>query len=422
MTAKQLREQRNKLLIDARQIMQGENVTAEQRANVDKMLADAGALLVDAQRLEQLDQFTAEIDAENRSSGRVPRSQPGGEGDPAIDQRSWQERRAAANKALRTWFSDDPEVARRFEKRDLTVSSNGSVMIPVGVTDPKIALKAYGAVYDIVGKIKTVTGESLKIPYLNDTSNGFVLASASITTTDPATGGVTNQVDDIRMNPILIERSLLQDVGFDLVGYIERATQTRYLRTVSNWISGGNTSNVAGLTATGGYVTGLTANTTLVTKYGDLTGLVAALDPAYAIGSCFLMNNLTLMNQVLQIVDSNNRPIFLPFNDGGISGFAGTILGIPVKINQFQPSVGVGNIYIQLGNFEAGYTLREVMAAPDVPGLMPGQGTIMLRRLDERYAELNKVGFVAFARVGGSITNPGSVSSSPAPVVALIGK
>jgi HK97 family phage major capsid protein len=248
-----------------------------------------------------------------------------------------------------------------------------------------------------------------------------VLNSAAVTTTDPATGGITSQIDDIRMNPILIEYSLIQDVGFDLVGYIERACRTRYLRTASKWIALGNTSNVASLLT--GYNTGVTANTTLVTKYGDLVALLAALDPAYAVGATFVMNNATLANGIMNIVDSNNRPLFLPFNDGGISGFAGTIFGIPVKISQYHPNVGVGNIYIQLGNFEAGYTFREVTTPDaDAPSRVPGQGTIMLRRLDERYAELNKVGFVAFARVGGVVTNPGTLSGSPAPIVALIGK
>jgi HK97 family phage major capsid protein len=420
MTAKQMREARAKLLVDAQTIMRGADVTTEQRTAVDKMLADAQVLLTDAQRYESVEQLAAEASAEMRSSGRIPRDNPGATTDPAIDMRSWQEKRAASNKALRTWFADDPDVSRTFEKRDLGIVANGGVMIPVGVTDPKIALKSYGSLYDIVGKLRTATGESVKVPYLNDTTNGFVLASAGITTTDPATGGVTCQIDDIRMNPILIERSLIQDANFDLVGYVERACQTRYLRSVSNWLTNGNTSNVGGLVA--GYATGATANTTLVTKYVDFLALLAALDPAYAIGACFVMSNVTLANQVLSIVDGQGRPIFLPFNDGGISGFAGTILGYPVKLNPFQPGVGVGNIYIQFGNFEAGYTFREVMASPDIPGMLPGQGTIMLRRLDERYAELNKVGFVAFARVGGVVTNPGSVGGTPAPVVALVGK
>jgi HK97 family phage major capsid protein len=420
MTIKELREKRAKLLIDARAIMTGDNVTAEQRQSAAAMLADANQIKSDIEMME-----TLETETRSTSNGSIPRSQPGGaEGETYIETRSREERRRAANRELRKFFTNESGAATRgIERRDLTVGSNGSVMIPVGVTDPKEALVSYGSIYDVVGKLRTTTGEAVKIPYLNDTSNLFVLNSAGITTTDPGTGGVTSQVDDIRMNPILVEYSLIQDVDFDLVSYIERICSTRYLRSVSKWITLGNTSNVAGLTAAGGYLTGLTANTTLVTKYVDFTGLLAALDPAYAIGACFVMSNATLANQVLNILDSNNRPIFLPFNDGGQSGFVGTIMGYPVKLTPYQPSVGVGNIYIQFGNFEAGYTFREV-GMPDsaAPGRIPGQGTVMLRRLDERYAELNKVGFVAFARVGGSITNPGSVGSTAAPVVALIGK
>jgi len=429
MTARELREKRNKILVDAQAIMRGDNVSAEQRAAVDTMLAEAGTLLADAQRLEQIEQLSREAEAEQRSSGRIPRSNPSGQTEPAADARSWEERRAATNRALRAVFgtTDTPAAneARRLavESRDLTVAANGGVMIPVGVTDPRIARQSYGSIYDIIGKLRTVTGEAVKVPYLNDTQNLFVLNSAGITVTDPATGGVTSQIDDIRMNPILIEYSLIQDTGFDLVGYIQKACQTRYLRTASKWATLGNTSNVAGYATAGGYNTGVTANTTLVTKYSDITSLIAALDPAYSIGANFTMSNATLMNQVMQITDTNQRPIFLPFNDGGISGFAGTIFGFPVKINPFQPNNAVGALYMHFGSFEDGYCWREV-GTPDVdaPGRLPGQGVVMLRRLDERYAELNKVGFVAFARVGGSVTNPGTLGATPAPVVALIGK
>jgi HK97 family phage major capsid protein len=422
MTIKELREKRNKLLVDAQAIMSGENVTAEQRTNVDKMLADAQTILADVQRMEQLEQL-----AGSTSQRNIPRGNPGADPEPAADTRTWQERRSATNRALRSVFGTTDTAAateaRRLavESRDLTVAANGGVMIPVGATQPRVAQQSYGSLYDIVGKLRTTTGESVKIPYVNDTTNLFVLNSAGITTTDPATGGITSQIDDIRMNPILVEYSLIQDAGFDLVGYIESACSTRYLRTASKWITLGNTSNVQGTIA--GYATGVQSNTTLVTKYADFLGLAALLDPAYQIGACFTMSNATLYNQVLNILDSQNRPIFLPFNDGAVSGFAGTIMGWPVKLNPFQPNVGVGNIYIQFGNFEAGYTWREVgQPDPDAPNRLPGQGVIMLRRLDERYAELNKVGFVAFARVGGSCTNPGSVGSTPAPVIALVGK
>jgi len=418
MIIQQKQEQRSKLLFDAHAIMSGENVTAEQRTNVDKMLADANDLKADIERLKSLEAFAAE----QRSSGQIPRGNPG-TAEPSAqpeDTRSPEVRRAGANKALRHFLTSEKHEAFGFEKRDLGVAANGGVMIPVGVTDPKVAMKSFGSLYDIVGKLRTSTGEAVKVPFLNDVANGFVLNSTAITTTDPATSGVTISIDDIRMNPILIENSLIQDVSYDLVGFIENATRSRYQRTLASWLTTGNTSNVQGMTA--GYATGVTANTTLVTKYVDFTALLAALDPAYAIGANFVMSNATLANNVLNILDGNGRPIFLPFNDGGISGFAGTIFGYPVKLNPYQPANATGNIFIQFGNFEQGYTLREVDAGPGLSNTIPGYGNIMLKRADERYIELNKVGFLAFARVGGAATNAGAAAGTPAPIVSLIGK
>jgi HK97 family phage major capsid protein len=389
-----LQEKRNKLLSDARAIMAGADVTTEQRVAVDKMLADANVIKADIERTVSLEADAAELRSVPNRVAQAPIA------DGAIvvaETRSMDERRAATAVALRNYAA-----GATFERRDLTIAIDGSVMIPVGVTDPKIALKSSGSVYDLVYKFRTSTGEAVKAPLLSDLANGFVLNSAPITTTDPSATGVTIQVDDIRSNPILLDNSLLNDVLFDLVGFVEKATQTRYQRTAANWITNGNTSNVGALSAV---AAGITGATTLVTKYADLTGMLATLDPAYAIGASWLMSNATLANGIMNITDGNQRPIFLPFLDGGISGFAGTIFGFPVKINPYQPAIGVGNPYIQFGNFSEGYTYREVL---------PG---IMLKKSVDRWIELNRTGFVAFARVGGAVTDAGSH-----PVITLTGK
>lgn len=412
MTSKEMREARNKLLVDAQKIMSGDKVTTEQRTQADKMLTEANELKAQYELRDRLDAETS------TTSGRsIPRGAPGAD-EPEGDTRSLKVRRRATDKALRAWMSRE-----NFETRDLTVAANGAVMIPVGVTDPKIAMMSAGSIYDLVYKLRTGTGEAIKAPMLNDVTNLFVLNSASITTTDPATGGVTIQIDDIRSNPILIERSLIQDAGFDLVGFVERAVQSRYLRTVSKWITQGNGSNVVG---TQTLTQGVVGNTTLVLKYIDMAALFSALDPAYLIGAVWVMSNATL-GLVLNILDTAGRPIFLPYNDGANSGFVGTIFGYPVKLNPYQPSIGVNNAFIQFGNFEQGYTFREVDPYADVPAdtKVADTGVVTLRRLDERYAELNKVGFVGFARVGGQITIAGNVPSaatSPAAIVTLLGK
>lgn len=388
MTIKELREKITKLRLDARAVISGETVTAENLAASDTMLAEANTLNSAAQRMEQLE-------TEERTANPIPRGNPGA-ADPVADHRSMDERRVATSNALRSFLRNE-----RFEARDLTVGSNGSVMIPTAVADAKIARLYAGGIYDVVYKLRTATGEAVKAPMINDTAQGFVLNSAGITTTDPTTSGVTISIDDIRMNPILIENSLIQDAGFDLVSFVEQACQSRYTRTVSNWITTGNTSNVGGLST---ITAGVTGATTLVTAYKDIVNLLTTLDPAYTPNAVWTMNNTTL-GAVLNIVDGNQRPIFLAYNDGAMSGFVGTILGYPVKINPYLPNNAVGAKYIQFGDFNQGYTFREVL---------PG---IMLKRADERYIELNKVGFVAFARVGGSVTDAGTH-----PILTLTGK
>jgi HK97 family phage major capsid protein len=396
MTLLELQEKRNKLLFDARAIMAGADVTTEQRVAVDKMLADANVIKGDIERSISLEAAAAEL---RSVPGRVPQAAAAAaQAEP--ETRTIEERRKATGLALRSFIKGQP-----FESRELTIAADGGVMIPVGVTDPKIALKSAGSVYDVVYKFRSTSGESVKVPLLNDLGNGFILSSAYAgATTDPLATGVTISIDDVQSNPIQIQNSLVNDVEFDIVGFLDQALRNRYLRAAANWITNGNTSNVGAL-ATG--YTGITGNTASMLKYVDFTGLLASLDPAYYTGANFLMSPATLANSVLNIVDSNNRPLFLPFADGGISGFAGTLFGYPVKLNPYQPAVVTGNVAVQFGDFAQGYTFREVL---------PG---VVIKKSSDRYIELNALGVFAFARVGGAVTNPGAAGGTTQPVVSL---
>lgn len=397
MTKQEMLDKRSKLMFDAHAIMSGENVTSEQRANVDKMLADANTLKADVERMIQFEAAEAEM---RSVPGRVPQGAPDATV-AAPETRSYEERRKATNVALRQALKGE-----KFETRELTITADGGFMIPVGVSDPKIAQKSAGSIYDLVYKFRSTSGESLKVPLINDLGNGFILSSAySGGTTDPGVNGVTIAIDDIQTNPIQVYNNLLNDIEWDLVGYLEKAIQARYQRTVANWITNGNSSNVGALSS--GY-TGITTSTAGTLKYGDLTAALASLDPAYYPGAAWLMSPATLANNILNITDSNNRPLFLPFPDGGISGFTGTIFGYPVKLNPYQAAVAAGNVAVQFGDYAQGYTFREVL---------PG---VVIKKSSDRYIELNALGVFAFARVGGAVTNPGTVvSSTTQPVVSV---
>ncbi len=376
MTYRELVEKRNKILVDARTAMQGENITAEIRSNVDAMLVDANSLKADIERMEAC----AETEQRSLSTNTPPRGSVETHGEK--DERSFEQRNKAANIALRAVLKGE-----RFEQRDLTVAADGGYMIPVAAIQPVQAKKSAGSIMDIVRKITTTTGEDVRVPLWDDTANGFVLDTTSITTTDPAVSGVTVRVDGLRSNPILLDNKLVQDLDYDLVSDVNAAIQLRYQRSVSQAIVQGNGSNFVALAAQSAFTTATTA----VVGYADLVNLVAALDPAYTPGAVFSMSTTT-QSVVANIKDSNGRPLFQPFNDGGLSGFAGTIFGFPVKIDQYAPVVATGNEAIRFGDHAAAYCLREVK---------PG---VLIKQSADRWIELNRLGVVAFARAGGAPT------------------
>lgn len=388
MTLRELNEKRNRLLAETRQLMSAPELSTEQRAKVDAMLADANALKADIERLE------ACAESEERS---IPTSRPPREGfeSAEADGRSQEERNFASNKAFRSYLRGE-----RFEQRDLTIAADGGVMLPVGAMAPIVAQRSAGSLYDIVGHLRTTTGEDVRFPLWDDTGNGLVLDSAAIGNgTDPSVAGVTIKTDGLRTgDPLLLDNKLVNDVSFDLISYVNQALTARYQRGVSQAMNAGNGSNIVGLT--GNIPTPVTTEAVGALGYDDFVGAIAALDPAYHNGACFAFSNATLGN-VLKIKDTQGRPIFIPYLDGAKSGFAGQILGFPVKVDQYAPAVASNNVPVRFGDFGMGYQLREVL-----PGLV-------IKQSNQRWIELNKLGVVAFARAGGAPTLANTTTYSP---------
>jgi HK97 family phage major capsid protein len=380
----ELRTKREKLLLDARALLTSDNVTTEQRVNAEKMIADAEATKRD------IDNLTA-IESATCTEPGSARSKRGAGLD--FDNRTPAERRAATNHALRTFLTRGADHSQ-IESRDLTIAADGSATIPTGIAQPRVALKSSGAIYDLVRKFPTQNGEPMTIPLWNDVTNSWVLNSAPVTVTDPSVTGGSLSVDLIRRNPVLVDNSYILDVSFDVVTMVEEGFDMTYRLTVANWITNGNGSNVKSIitTNTNSYET-LAAG---VLAYKDLTKAISQVDPSYLLGAAWSMSQTTLAESVMDIEDSNGRPIFLNFLDGGTSGFVGTLLGYPVKQNPFMPAVATGNVAVQFGNFDQGYTLREV-----APGIRIENSSIPFMTTD-------KTAIVAFARVSGQLTDAGT--------------
>jgi HK97 family phage major capsid protein len=382
----EIREQRAKLVAEANALVPKEmkDFNSELRTKVEAMMADAKGLDSIIRSFEEEETRSEETRAKALNLSNTGSSE-------SVDQ-------AATAKAFRSYLQSG-----KAEQRELSVSADG-ILIPTFVAQPVIAKKAPGQIYDLVGKMQTSTGAPVKVPYWNDLSNSWVLNSASLTTTDPTvSAGPTITIDDLRFNPLLLDNSLIQDAAFDLTGQVVSDIYTRYIRNISNWITNGNGSNIAGLTTISAGVTTTTPN---VIAYADLVKLVTALDPSYT-GDASLTWNTNTQGLVLQILDGNDRPIFIPYTSAPTVGGIGTVLGYPVRLNQYLPNAGVTSppttvVPVQFGDYSQGYKLNEVM---------PG---IRVKFLDQLYMAQNQVAYVAFARAGGVVLNAGS-----APVLSL---
>jgi HK97 family phage major capsid protein len=384
MTIAQLLEKRNKLMVDASAIVAGENITVEQRSQFDVMHAEVSTINGDIARLQAVE--------EHRAAMRNPVNQPVVDPSESHDPEERAEVRAARQKASMRKYLATGQV----ETRDLTIAANGGVVVPVGFNPEVIeAQKSYGEIYDIVTVLKTDSGEPIKIVTDNDTTNGLVAVGSGATETDPSLAGETLQVSDFTTGAVAIENSLIKDAGFDLESFIRDKFLRRYFRGASSLIVAGNGGNVASLT--GAYNAALTVQTAAigVVAYKDLVALMTALDPAYGSNAVFAMSNVTL-GTVLNIVTSTGLPIFSPWTEGASAGFAGKILGRPVKLVQQLPVVATGNVPILYGDFKQGYTFRQVN---------PG---IVILRNPYSLMNVNKLAFYGFARVGGLATDAGT--------------
>jgi len=109
-------------------------------------------------------------------------------------------------------------------------------------------------------------------------------------------------------------------------------------------INGTGTGQPLGLLTDGAITWGATNSLAAATKeYLTFTKAAALLKRGYSMGACWAMNNATLYNDVMGLVDATGKPIFTEAKDGN----ADRILGKPIAVDDFIP-----DDTILLGNFQ----------------------------------------------------------------------
>lgn len=252
-----------------------------------------------------------------------------------------------------------------------------------------------------IGRVfSTAGGGTMHFPVTNDTANsGRMLSegsSAASGATDLVYTEVTLDAHTATSDLIQVSNQLLQDNGVNFPAHLAEMLGIRLGRIYNSELTNGvgGTSNARGI-ADAATLYDATAETGAITQ-AEIRGLKFSVDHAYHRGpqSGFMLHQSTLSYIMgLDLSSNQTQPLFQP---DFAAGAPGTLLGSPYWINNDLGELSdAGADLILFGDFSKFYIRRA--------------GGVVVRQLNERYAELNQTAWVGFMRFDSDLIDATAV-------------
>jgi HK97 family phage major capsid protein len=281
-----------------------------------------------------------------------------------------------------------------------TTNTEGGYTVATDVATMVLdALKKFGGMRAVANVIRTAQGNPMNFPTSDGTSEEgeIVDQNASASDLDIAFGVIALVVYKYSSKVVTVPVELIQDSSVDIVSFVVNRLATRLGRiTNKHFTIGTGTNQPTGLvTASGAGKVGTTGQTATV-LYDDLVDLQHSVDPAYReLGNCGFMMHDTSIKVIRKVKDTQGRPIFVPgYETGRPGGAPDTLMGSPITTNQHTPTMAANAKSILFGDFSF-YTVRDAMEIE------------VQRFTDSAYAKKGQVGFLAWLRAGGNLTDVG---------------
>jgi HK97 family phage major capsid protein len=267
------------------------------------------------------------------------------------------------------------------------------------------ALREHGGMRQVSTIIRTASGADMPMPTNNDTGNsGAIIAeNTAQSVSDVTFAQVILRAFMYTSGIVPVSYQLLQDTAFDMGTWLAGQLGTRLARIENNHFTLG-TGAAAQPQGIANASVGLTIGHTLPTgnatgfTYAGLVQLQHSVDPAYRrLPGCVWMMSDAALRQIRLVLDSQNRPIFVPgytIGNDAVGGQPDTIMGHRIVLNQDMPVPAANARSVAFGDFSR-YYIREV------------QG-IQVVRLNERFADALQVAFFGYQRVDGRIVDAGT--------------
>lgn len=453
-TAKALREKRAEVAKSIRRLADSANdeqrdFSAEEQGNWDAANADYDRLSSEIERAERAERVTADQDSvagdrrigrgdlDGNPADRESRDSAGDQRSPrdadhshdAREARAQRQRERDVNDALQAWGlhgRDDqrscgeralaacraaqirpscPEIVLRLDRgrsyrqtqhevRALSAISGsaGGYTVPEGfVSSLERAMLFFGGMRQVASVITTAAGNDLPWPTTNDTSNTGELVgeNATVNPQDVTFGQLMLRAYKFSSKLVRVPYELLRDSAFDFATELGSILGERLGRIQNTYFTVGT-----GASQPNGLVTaatlGVTAASATAIAADEFFDLLHSVDVAYRDGAGWMLRDSTL-KAARKLKDSQNRYLWEPGLNGGVANF---LLGYPITVNNDVAAIATTNKTVLFGQL-AKYRIRDV-------------DEVRVRRLEERYADNDQVGFIAFLAGDGNLIDAGT--------------
>lgn len=389
MTMKELLEERNQVAADMRalhdSVAEDQSMTSEQRTQWDEARSKLERLDEQIEREKEL-RKADQLFVEDRAGDNVESEARSGDGEGGVADIS---RRAFAEFVRRGLGDMDAELReamREMRAQAAGVDDRGGYTVPPEFRARVVeSMQAYGGVASIAQVIETDGGNTIEWATTDGTSEEGELIgeNAAATEDDVLFGTGALGAKKLSSKIIRVSMELLSDSGVDIESLLTSRIAQRIGRAESRLLVQGSGAGTPvqprGLAAS---VTQThTAASATGISYSDLLRLKHSVDIAYRVPtSRYLFNDSTFL-LLKELTDGQGRPLWKP-DLPGVS--PATIDGSEFQIDNAVADVGAGARSVYFGDFNR-FILRRVRH-------------MAIKRLVERYAEYDQVGFLAFHR------------------------
>ena len=243
--------------------------------------------------------------------------------------------------------------SHNFEKRDLTVGSDGG-LVPQGFYDQIIAkLDENAVVRQFATVVNTAGGEDIKFPQITALSSASLIAEGgAISESDPTSASITLGAFKYAYL-VQVSSELLADEGVDIEGFLS-ADAGRALGNGAgaDFVGGNGSSKPHGVVDKAS--AGVTCASATAITTDEVIDLYHSVTSPYRINGAWLMNDAT-MKVIRQLKDSNNQYLWQPSLQ---LGNPDNLLGSPIATDPNVETIATAKKVMAFGDMSK-YFIRE---------------------------------------------------------------